>query len=66
VVEERAAGFGFVLDLPLTPALSPRRGSRFVGFSMPEFDSVFHVGVPLTITSVSSLYLWERARVRGF
>jgi hypothetical protein len=33
---------------------------------MPEFDSVFHVGVPLVITSVSPLYLWERARVRGF
>jgi hypothetical protein len=59
-------GFGFVVDLPLTPALSPRRGSRTVGFSLPEFDSVFHVGVPLTITSVSSLYLWERVRVRGF
>jgi hypothetical protein len=43
--EERVVGFGFVVDLPLTPALSRGRGSRFVGFSKLEFDSVFDVGV---------------------
>jgi hypothetical protein len=57
-------GFGFVVGLPLTPALSPRRGSRFVGFSKLEFDSVLHVGVALPSTSFSSLSLRERARVR--
>jgi hypothetical protein len=31
-----------------------------------EFNSVFHVAVSLAITSVSSLSLRERARVRGF
>jgi hypothetical protein len=31
---------------------------------IPEFDSVFQVGVPCENTSVSPLYLWERARVR--
>jgi hypothetical protein len=59
-------GFGFVVDLPLTPALSRGRGSRFVGFSSSEFNSVFHVAVSLAITSVSPLSLWERVRVRGF
>jgi hypothetical protein len=66
--EERGVvGFGFVVDLPLTPALSRGRGSRFSGVSKPEFNAVFHVGVPLPNTSVSPLSLWERARVRvGF
>jgi hypothetical protein len=64
--EHSLVGFGFVVDLPLTPALSPRRGSRFVSLSDPWFDSVFHVGVALSNTSVSPLSLWERARVRGF
>jgi hypothetical protein len=66
--------FVFVVLLPLTPALSLRRGSRFVGFSESEFNSisesefnsVFHVGVTLPNTSISPLSLWERARVRGF
>jgi hypothetical protein len=64
--EHGVVGFGFVVDFPLTPALSQGRGSRFVGFSRSEFDSVFHVGVALVITAVSPLSLWERARVRGF
>ncbi|MBY8933009.1 hypothetical protein, partial [Pseudomonas fluorescens] len=64
--EERVFGFGFVVDLPLTPALSPRRGSRFLGFSRFEFDSIFHVGVAFPNTAIISLSLRERARVRGF
>jgi len=36
------------------------------GFSGLGFGSVFHVGVALAITSVSSLSLRERVRVRGF
>jgi hypothetical protein len=36
------------------------------GFSKPEFDSVFHVGVSFPNTTVSPLSLRERARVRGF
>jgi hypothetical protein len=63
--EHSVIGFGFVVDSPLTPALSRGRGSRFVGFSKPEFDSVFHVGVPLPNTPVSPLSLRERARVRA-
>ncbi len=31
-----------------------------------EFDAISHVGVPLPNTTVGPLYLWERARVRGF
>jgi hypothetical protein len=34
--------------------------------SNPELDSVSHVGVPRTNTSVSPLSLRERVRVRGF
>jgi hypothetical protein len=64
--EERVFGFCFVVGLPLTPALSPRRGSRFVGFSRSEFNAVFQVGVTLQNTSISPLSLRERARVRGF
>ncbi|CAI8949337.1 hypothetical protein EMIT0232MI5_50461 [Pseudomonas sp. IT-232MI5] len=70
--EERGVvGFGFVVDFPLTPALSRGRGSRFVSFSESEFDSVFHVGVHLPNHSVSPLSLravrrFGRARVRGF
>jgi hypothetical protein len=64
--EHSVVGFGFVVLLPLTPALSPRRGSRFVGFSRFEFNAVFQVGVTLPNTSVSPLSLRERARVRGF
>ncbi len=64
--EERMLGFGFTVDSPLTPALSPRRGSRFVGLSELWFDSVFHVGVTLPNTTVSPLSLRERARVRVF
>jgi hypothetical protein len=59
-------GLRFAVELPLTPALSPRRGSRLAGFSKPEFDSISHVGVCLPDTSISPLSLWERARVRGF
>jgi len=63
--EKRVFGFGFVVLLPLTPALSRGRGGRFVGLSKPEFDSVFHVGVHFPNTTVSSLSLRERVRVRG-
>jgi hypothetical protein len=59
-------GFRVVVWLPLTPALSPRRGSRFAGFSEIAYDSVSQVAVYLTSTTVSSLSLRERARVRGF
>jgi hypothetical protein len=47
------------------PALSLRRGSRFVGFSESEFNSISHVGVLRPNTAISPLSLWERARVRG-
>ena len=59
-------GIGVAVNSPLTPALSPRRGSRFVCFSNPEFNSDFHVGVSPPNTSVSPLSLRERVRVRGF
>ncbi len=44
-----------------------RSGGVF-GFlvSVFECDSVFHVGVTLVVTSVSSLSLRERVRERGF
>ncbi len=70
--EERGVvGFGFVVVLPLTPALSRGRGGRSVGFSQPEFNAVSHVGVTLPNTTVSSLSLravrrFGRVRVRGF
>ncbi|MDD0972249.1 hypothetical protein, partial [Pseudomonas aphyarum] len=63
--ERGVFGFGFVVGLPLTPALSSRRGSRSVCFSKPEFNAVSHVGVALPYTSISPLSLRERARVRG-
>jgi hypothetical protein len=63
--EHSVVGFGFVVDSPLTPALSRGRGSRFLGLSKSEFNAVSHVGVPLPNHSVSPLSLWERARVRG-
>ncbi len=66
--EERGVvGYGFVVDFPLTPALSRGRGGRFVCCSKPEFNSVFHVGVLRPNTTVSPLSLRERVRVRvGF
>jgi hypothetical protein len=71
--EERGVvGFGFVVDSPLTLALSRGRGrgrgrgSKFVCFSKPEFNQDFHVGVARPNTSISSLSLRERVRVRGF
>jgi hypothetical protein len=68
--EERVVDFGFVVDWPLTPALSRGRGGRFVGFSKLEFDSIFHVGVAFPDTSISPLSLravrrFGRVRVRG-
>jgi hypothetical protein len=60
------SGFGFVLDSPLTPALSRGRGSRFVSGSKSAFDSVSQVGVPHPNNPVGPLSLRERARVRGF
>ena len=54
--EERGVvGFGFVVGLPLTPALSRGRGSRFVGFSRSEFNAVSHVGVPPPNASISPI-----------
>ncbi len=47
------------------PALSPRRGSRFVGFLRPVFASVSQVGVTRAFNSVSPLSLWEREPIRG-
>ncbi|SDS61684.1 hypothetical protein SAMN05216579_1200 [Pseudomonas granadensis] len=64
--EKRVVGFGLVAWLPLTPALSRGRGSRFRLASKLAYDSVFRVGVVLASTSVSPLSFWERARVRGF
>ncbi|SDS31586.1 hypothetical protein SAMN05216579_0502 [Pseudomonas granadensis] len=61
---EAPHGLRFSVDSPLTPALSRGRGSRFVGRSKPEHDSVLHVGVAFAFSSVSSLSLRERARVR--
>jgi len=55
-----------VVWLPLTPALSPWRGSRFVLASKFAYDTVFQVGAALASTTVSPLSLRERARVRGF
>ena len=63
--EHIVVGFDSVVGLPLTPALSPRRGSRFVRLSESEFDSVSQVGVALPNISISSLSFRERARVRG-
>ena len=63
--EHSVVGFGFVVDSPLTPALSRGRGSRFLGFSKCSFDAVSHVGVPRPNNSISPLSLRERARVRG-
>ena len=53
--EERVFGFGSVLHLPLTPALSRGRGSRFLGFSKSEFNAVSHVGVPPPNASISPI-----------
>jgi hypothetical protein len=64
--EERVFGFGFVVDSPLTPALSRGRGGRFVVFSRFSLNSVSQVGVLLPVHAVSPLSLWERVRVRGF
>ena len=55
---------GFVVGLPLTPALSRGRGGLFMGISNSAYDSVSQVGVVLTSTAISPLSLWERARVR--
>jgi hypothetical protein len=63
---EASHGVGSAVWLPLTPALSRGRGSRFWLASKFAYDSVIHVGASLTSTTVSSLSLWERARVRGF
>jgi hypothetical protein len=59
-------GFGFVVDFPLTPALSRREREPIFELSESEFNSVSHVGVPCPNTSISPLSLRERARVRGF
>ena len=64
--EKRLFDLKFAVDSPLTPALSPWRGSRFWLASKFAYDSVFQVRVSFAFTSVSPLSLWERARVRGF
>jgi hypothetical protein len=65
-VEHSVLGFGFVVWLPLTPALSRGRGGRFVGFSKYAFDSVSQVDVSHPVHAISPLSLRERVRVRGF
>jgi hypothetical protein len=40
-------------------------GSWFLWFSGSEFDSGLQIGAAGSGNSVSSLSLWERARVRG-
>ncbi len=52
-------GFDSVVGLPLTPALSRGRGSRFVSFSESEFNAVSHVGVSPPNTTISPLSLRE-------
>jgi hypothetical protein len=51
-----------------SPQPSPPRGrgerEQTAGYSRPEFDSIFQVGVAQIVTTVSPLSLWERARVR--
>ncbi|KIP90643.1 hypothetical protein RU10_20900 [Pseudomonas fluorescens] len=47
------------------PSPLPEEREPICGLFRLEFDSVLHVGVPCTNTSVSSLYLWERVRVRA-
>jgi len=59
-------GFGFVVWLPLTPALPLEREPIWLVLRI-AFDSVLLADVPLASSSVSSLSLRERARVRvGF
>jgi hypothetical protein len=55
----------FVVFLPLTPALSRGRRSRFVLLSNLEFGSNIQVDASLANNPVSPLSLRERARVRG-
>ncbi|SDV11555.1 hypothetical protein SAMN05216558_3448 [Pseudomonas vancouverensis] len=67
VFGEREGGAALVLwgDLPLTPALSRREREPTCMLFKPEFNALLHVGVFPRNTSISSLSLWERARVRG-
>jgi hypothetical protein len=51
---------------PLIPSPLPREREPIGGFSSPEFDWIFQVGVVRENISVSPLSLWERVRVRGF
>jgi hypothetical protein len=48
------------------PSPLPREREPIGGFSSPEFDWIFQVGVIRKNISVSPLSLWERVRVRGF
>jgi hypothetical protein len=48
------------------PSPLPREREPIGGFSSPEFDWIFQVGVVRENISVSPLSLWERVRVRGF
>jgi hypothetical protein len=65
--EERVVpGFGFVLGFAPHPSPLPREREPIFGLFKSAFDSVFHVGGFLAITSVSPLSLRERVRVRGF
>jgi hypothetical protein len=51
-------------SVPSPPRGEGEREPIFVLFK-PEFDSVFQVGATCTYSAVSSLYLWERVRVRA-
>ncbi len=62
--EELAAGFCVLCLICLPQPLSREWRTTQVLFKA-EFTSVFHVGVPPPNTSVSSLSLRERARVRA-
>jgi len=64
--EHSLVGFGFVVDSPLTPALSRGRGGRFVGFSKLEFTVVAHAGVACPNTSISPLSRGRGGRFVGF
>jgi len=73
--EVKVEGRGAARSNPLIPALPKRRtapkggeGEReqIRGFSKPDYDSSFQVGVTRKNTTVSPLSLRERVRARGF
>ena len=52
-------GFGFVVELPLTPALSRREREPMVGLSKFAFNSISQVGVAPPNTSITPLSPWK-------